>query len=604
MVWIEGVHRLVRDPQSGKPTGSVASLRDVTSRKAIEQELLEKTLLLDRTLENMDQGLLMIDASGKLKVYNQRAAKLLDLPDEFLRSQPTFVEIFEYLMERDEYGRTPTKLLKELRSGLKDQPYHVYERERPDGMILEVRTVRLTDGSAVRTIADITARKQAERRAEHMAKHDALTALPNRRAFQDRLGKTLRAGRACAVLCLDLDRFKAVNDTFGHHAGDVLLKTISDRIGSTLNLGDFAARIGGDEFAVILNDVGDGQRASVVAERLIQAICRPCNHIGNGMHIGLSIGVAVTNSSKVDSEQVVKNADLALYRAKAAGRNTYRIYDPAMDQANEDRLLLEFDLNRALAARQFLLHYQPCVDTATGEFAGFEALLRWDHPLRGLISPTVFIPLAEEMGVIIPIGIWVLNEACRAAARWPDHLRIAVNVSVVQFRQDGLEQAVLAALAASGLAPHRLELEVTESVLMHESDGVLVRLNRLRALGVRIALDDFGTGYSSLSYLHKFQFDRIKIDKSFIQQIDTPDASAIVHAIVALGRHRSCSITAEGVEKWHQFDRVVEAGCTEVQDYLYSKPIAGEKIADMLGLKARQPEEKSPRPIRAKAIPA
>ncbi|CAO4165027.1 bifunctional diguanylate cyclase/phosphodiesterase [Methylorubrum populi] len=430
------------------------------------------------------------------------------------------------------------------------------------------------------TVADATERKRTQALIEHMARHDTLTGLPNRRLFQavltGEIRNAQRDGGWVAVLCCDLDRFKAVNDTFGHPAGDALLRVVAQRFKEVLREGDLVARLGGDEFAVILPGGDDPGCIAAVARRLIQLIERPINLDGRATTVGVSIGIAVGPRDGGCADTLFKNADIALYRAKDSGRNTFRFYESGMDQAVATRNLLEIDLRNAIRYGGFAMHYQPIVELAGRAVRGFEALLRWEHPVRGPVSPSEFIPLAEETGLITQLGAWALNEACGEAAAWPGDLRVAVNVSAVQFLKTGLEQTVMRALAASGLPAERLELEITESVLMQDSDSVIECLHRLRSMGVRIALDDFGTGYSSLSYLCRFPFDKIKIDRSFIRDIDEPVAAAVVRAVVGLGEHLSATVTAEGVETEEQLERIRSKGCTEAQGFLLGRPKSAE----------------------------
>ncbi|WP_245517654.1 EAL domain-containing protein [Methylorubrum sp. Q1] len=438
------------------------------------------------------------------------------------------------------------------------------------------------------TVADATERKRAQALIEHMARHDALTGLPNRRLFQETLSREIEGARRdggwVAVLCCDLDRFKAVNDTFGHPAGDALLRVVAGRLRGALREDDVVARLGGDEFAIILPSRGKPRRIAAVARRLIQAAGRPVDLGGRATTVGVSIGVAVWPKHGDSADTLFMNADIALYRAKDSGRNTFRLYESGMALAVATRNLLEIDMRESIRSGGFALHYQPIFALADGAPQGFEALLRWNHPLRGPISPAAFIPLAEESGLITQLGAWALHAACREAASWPGDLRVAVNVSAVQFRKSGLEQSVMRALAASGLPAGRLELEITESVLMQDSDAVIGSLHRLRAMGVRIALDDFGTGYSSLSYLCRFPFDKIKIDRSFIRDIDEPVAAAVVRAVVGLGERLGMTITAEGVETEEQLARVRRKGCTEVQGFLLGRPLpAAQAMALVAG---------------------
>ncbi|WP_232627629.1 EAL domain-containing protein [Methylobacterium sp. Leaf118] len=476
-------------------------------------------------------------------------------------------------------------VLSDLRHGRVEQTTCQKRYRRKDGSYVwvEISFSRTKEGATggpsgwVASLRDISARKEAEQQITHMALHDALTGLPNRLVFRDRLNQELanarRYGGSFAVLACDLDRFKAVNDTLGHPAGDQLLRIVADRLISVARNVDTVARLGGDEFAIILSWLEEPQVVSAAAERIIEFVGLPIDLDGNTACIGISIGIAMGTVETEDADALFKNADIALYRAKAAGRNTLSFYEPGMDEIVADRSALERDLSNAVREGGFVLHYQPIMNLAADRPSGFEALIRWQHPVRGMVSPADFIPLAEDTGLIVPLGAWILREACREAAGWPGDLRVAVNVSAIQFQKPGFEQAVMGALAASGLAPQRLELEITESVLVADAEAVIACLHRLRALGVRIAMDDFGTGYSSLSYLRRFPFDKIKIDRSFIRDIADPDAAAIVRAIVGIGTQLGASITAEGVETDEQLARVRQEGCSEVQGFYFSRPL-------------------------------
>ena len=490
-------------------------------------------------------------------------------------------------------------VLNDLKHGRIEQTTCQKRYRRKDGTYVWVeisfsRTTELATGGPsgwVASLRDISARKEAEQQITHMALHDALTGLPNRLLFRDRLNQELanarRYGGSFAVLACDLDRFKAVNDTLGHPAGDKLLRIVSDRLVSVVRNVDTVARLGGDEFAIILSWLEEPQAVSAAAERVIEIVGLPMDLDGNTACIGISIGIALGTVETVDADALFKNADIALYRAKAAGRNTLSFYEPGMDGAVADRSALERDLSNAVREGGFVLHYQPIMNLAADKLSGFEALIRWQHPTRGMVSPADFIPLAEDTGLIVPLGAWILRDACREAAGWPNDLRVAVNVSAIQFQKPGFEQAVLGALAASGLAPQRLELEITESVLVADAEAAIACLHRLRALGVRIAMDDFGTGYSSLSYLRRFPFDKIKIDRSFIRDIADPAAAAIVRAIVGISTQLGASITAEGVETDEQLARVRQEGCREVQGYFFSKPLSSTEALDFLSRQAR-----------------
>jgi diguanylate cyclase (GGDEF)-like protein len=423
-----------------------------------------------------------------------------------------------------------------------------------------------------------------------MALHDALTGLPNRTLFRDRLDQAIAHARRVrtgfAVLACDLDRFKAVNDSLGHPAGDALLRIVAERMRAVLRPYDTIARLGGDEFAIVLTYLDDAREAGCLAERLIAAVSEPIDLDGQSVEVGVSIGLTVAAEPDCDPDELFKRADIALYEAKAAGRNTHREFEPDAGARIATRGLLALDMKEAIRRDAFHLAYQPVVDAATGAVVSFEALMRWRHPVQGEIAPGAFIPLAEETGLIVPLGAWALQEACREAAGWPAPIRVAVNVSAVQLRRPGLEAAVLAALSASGLPAERLKLEVTESVLMQDAEAVLACLHRLRGRGVRIALDDFGTGYSSLSYLRRFPFDQIKIDRSFIRDIADPDAAAIVRAVVGIGERLGMGIVAEGVETQEQLDLVRREGCTQVQGFLFSRPLPPPEASAYIAARA------------------
>ncbi|WP_162530884.1 putative bifunctional diguanylate cyclase/phosphodiesterase [Rhodovastum atsumiense] len=427
---------------------------------------------------------------------------------------------------------------------------------------------------------------QALERASYLSAHDVLTGLPNRSLFSDRLEQALamarREGGHIAVLCLDLDRFKEVNDTLGHAAGDQLLRTVAARLRACLRESDTLARLGGDEFAVIQPRPVRSEDAQTVASRLVKALEEPIILNGQQASVGVSIGIAFGNGDS-DAGQMLKDADVALYQAKDAGRGGFCFFAPEMNARLFERRAMELDLRAALGNGSLFLNYQPQVDVRTGQVIGAEALLRWNRPEHGLVPPDRFIGLAEEIGLIGQIGAWVLQEACRVAATWPDPIGIAVNVSPVQFRLPGFHETVRTALEASGLAPSRLEVEITEGVLLKDTDDTLAELSRIRELGVHIAMDDFGTGYSSLGYLQKFRFDKIKIDRSFVKRLDEdPNAIAIVRAVVGLSEALGVTTNAEGVETVAQADLLRSEGCAEVQGYLYGRPMSPEAFTQLL----------------------
>jgi diguanylate cyclase (GGDEF)-like protein len=445
-------------------------------------------------------------------------------------------------------------------------------------------------------------RRNLERIA-HLAHFDALTELPNRvlfrRELQEALARARRADEETAVLCIDLDHFKTVNDTLGHPIGDALLQSVAERLRRCVREGDSVARLGGDEFAVVQGGPNLPTGASELADRVVAAMAEPFVIQGHQVVIGASVGIAVSPIDADEPDELLKKADMALYRVKAEGRGGFHFFEKAMDERLQARRTLELDLRHAVAAGQFELHFQPLMNLATGRVGCCEALLRWRSPDRGLVSPADFIPLAEEIGLIVPLGEWVLREACRQAVQWPAQVRVAVNLSPAQFRSRNLLSVVMSALSGSGLPAERLELEITESVLLQDNAANLGVLHSLREVGVRISMDDFGTGYSSLSYLRSFPFDKIKIDQSFVRDLPTdPDALAIIKAVTSLGASLGMSTTAEGVETADQLEELKRQGCDEIQGYLISRPVPAAQIAFLLGAAPQmQPPAAAPVPI-------
>ncbi len=429
----------------------------------------------------------------------------------------------------------------------------------------------------------------SQAQARHLALHDALTGLPNRAFFANQLAQALarsrRGGTDLAVLCLDLDQFKTVNDTLGHPIGDALLRAVAERLSRSLREEDTVARLGGDEFAIIQAPIAAAEEAGALARRLVQVIGASYEIDGHQIVVGASIGIALSPTDSNSPDDLIKKADMALYRAKADGRGIFRSFERGMDARLQERRLLELDLRRAVVAGEFELYYQPILELQSGSVLAFEALLRWHHPSRGIVSPLDFVPLAEETGTIVPLGEWVLKQACTEAVGWPREVRVAVNLSPVQFRGGLLVATVKAALAASGLQPERLELEITEAVLLQDSEETLTLLRELRALGVRIAMDDFGTGYSSLGYLRSFPFDRIKIDRSFVKDLEeSADCKAIIRVVTGLGGNLGIATTAEGVETVEQLYRLHAEGCNEAQGFHISKPLPAGEVMNFLRL--------------------
>ena len=437
-------------------------------------------------------------------------------------------------------------------------------------------------------VEDVTERREAEEKIAHLAHYDALTDLPNRVLFRERIERELKktaTGEQFALLYIDIDEFKGINDSLGHHVGDELLKTVANRIRSCLRDSDLVARLGGDEFAVIQTAASSADEVAAFVTRIHEAIRQPYQCLGHQLSTDASIGIAMAPLDGTNHDQLIKNADLAMYAAKSSGRRTHRFFEPAMDASAKARLTMEQDLRQALADGSFEVHYQPLVHLGRNKVSGCEALLRWRHPERGMISPGEFVPVAEDTGLINELGDWVLRTACAEAVTWPDHVRLAVNVSPVQLKNQTLALRIAGALAASGLEPHRLEIEITEAVLIRDDEEALAILHQVRNLGVSIALDDFGTGFSSLSYLKRFPFDKIKIDRCFVSDISEVDASSsIVEAVVNIAAALNMTTTAEGVETEAQRELLRRLGCTEMQGYLFSAPRPGVEVRRLFGM--------------------
>lgn len=545
--------------------------------------LQAQCMRFDAALSNMLQGLAMFDREGRLLVCNRRCHQLLGGAGSEAAPGSSFdallgsgsscgqlthedVQILTAWVAQVAAARLPETFIWQIASG----------------PVFSVSYQPMDDAGWLVTFEDITQRRQAEERVTYLAHHDPLTGLPNRILLDKRL-KEMSArivlGQQSAVLCLDLDRFKRVNDSLGHPIGDALLKSAAQRLLACVREVDTVTRLGGDEFAILLSGIRQPLDATSLAGWLIEVLSQPFQVDGHQVVIGASVGIAFGPQDGIDGQQLLRNADLALYGAKVDGGGVVRLFHAKMDAEMQARRALELDLRAALRDGQFNLFFQPFVDIATRAVTGYEALLRWQHPRRGLVMPTEFVAMAEEIGLIVPIAEWVLQHACHTAIRWPAHLKVSVNISPIQFRGQGLVAAVEFALRASGLAPERLELEITETVLLNETASTLTTLHAIRELGVAIVMDDFGTGYSSLSYLRQFPFNKIKIDQSFVRDLQTrKDCAAIIRAVTSLGTDLGMSTTAEGVETLQQFEVLAQAGCTAVQGFMFGLPCPAELI--------------------------
>lgn len=561
------------------------SFMQARSRRS-RQRALRAAEQLRLTLENITQGIVLVRRDLTIPVINRRLVELLGLPEDWQRNPPRFDSLVRHLEGKGEFiaepaphGTIPVDTSLEAGTAAVQS---TYERRRPDGTVLEVRTKTLPGVGFVRTVTDITHRRQAQAEVDRLAREDVVTGLANRRAFHEELDRR-GADLPFVLLYLDLDRFKIVNDTLGHPVGDALLKAVGKRIQASIRSDDIAARLGGDEFAVLLATEGTHEAGRVVAERLVHKLSQPYEVEGQQILIGVSVGVAIGPRDGKNADELLKASDMALYSAKAAGRGTYRFYEPSMDEEVRIKRKLEIDLREALISHQFELHYQPFFDIQTKGLVGFEALIRWRHPERGLVPPGDFIPIAEETGLIGPIGAWALKQACRDAMTWPADINVAVNVSSVQFKTGDVVRDVQAALAAAGLPAHRLELEITESTLMEQGDSTVRLLGELRDLGLSISMDDFGTGYSSLSYLRRFPLSKLKIDRSFVMDLgNSTKVEVIIRSIIDIARTMGMTTTAEGIETSDQLDTLCKLGCDIGQGFYFSKPRPLREVAEHL----------------------
>ena len=564
----------------------VVTYDDITERERAASELREQHRRFDAALNNMAHGLCMLDEDLNLIVCNRRYLDMYGMSPEVVRPGVSMRTIVEHSISKGNYLKaTPEQLLQSYFDRLRRGEF-LSHRQLADGRIFKVLYHPMPHGGWVAVHEDVTERRKAEEHIAHLAHHDSLTGLPNRVLFRQRMAEGLeevgRSGRPMALLCLDLDHFKSINDTLGHPVGDGLLAIVAQRLEAAVGESGLVARLGGDEFAILMHGA-DAARAEELARRLVRLMSDRVVVDGHLINSGISIGIALAPHDASGGDHLMKCADLALYRAKFEGRGMFRFFEPDMSLRLQERRALELDLRQALQADEFHLVFQPQVGSRDLRLLGFETLLRWNHPVRGPVPPGDFIPVAEETGLIATLGEWVLARACAAALRWPDSVQVAVNLSPVQFKDRSLVSVVRRALRETGLPANRLELEITEAVLLQNDGETIAMLHELRDLGIRIAMDDFGIGYSSLSYLRSFPFDKIKIDRSFIADIDVNrDNAAIVRAMADLGASLRIETTAEGVETAEQLAVARNCGCSQVQGYLVSPPRPEEDVPELI----------------------
>lgn len=569
--------------------------RTIGALRDSQKNLADQNERFDAALTNMSQGLCMFDGAGKLLIFNPRFAEIYSLATEKIVPGMTTPQLMALAFGDGKASDVDPEGTLALRQVIAQEGKAGSLVQRlTDGRSISISYRPMPAGGFVVTFEDITQRLHAEERIKRLAHYDTLTELPNRATFYERMESILghlRRSESVAVLSLDLDRFKSVNDTLGHPIGDLLLKAAADRMQSCVRSEDIVARLGGDEFAILQVPSENPPDINALATRLINVVGAPYDLDGHQVIVGASVGIAIAPNDSDVPDALMKNADLALYRAKADGGGVYRFFEVGMDARMRARHALELDLRKAIKNGEFELYYQPITNVKTGQIASCEALIRWHHPERGMIPPLDFIPIAEETGLIVQVGEWVLRQACAEAMRWPKHITIAVNLSPAQFKSRNLVPMVVSALATSGLPAARLELEITELVLLQDNEGAFAVLHQLRDLGIKIAMDDFGTGYSSLGYLRSFPFDKIKIDQSFIRDLPTKqDSVAIIRAVVGLSSSLGITTTAEGVETKEQLASVTAEGCNEVQGYLFSRPQPAAEVQRILREQAPKAE--------------
>jgi diguanylate cyclase (GGDEF)-like protein len=561
-------------------------MESAAERDRLAEDVKRQADIGNAALDHMAQGLSMYDREDRLVTSNRRYSEIYGVPPHLLSQGTPYVSIIDYLISNGTIPGKTLQFVKRTRNAATKS--HSTEIPLKNGRIINVQRRPLPQGGWVATHEDVTEIREAGRRIAFLAAHDVLTGLPNRATFKEVLqeaSSNLEVRGGFAVHTIDLDRFKELNDTLGHPIGDQILKQVAERLRTVVGNCGFVTRMGGDEFAVLQLDVERPEDAADLAARIIEAVGESYRFDGHTMAIGASVGISLAPRHGRRSDELLKRSDLALYRAKSDSRGTFRFFERGMDSRLQRRRELEIDLQLAVQHGQFEVHYQPLLDLVGGTIQSFEALLRWNHPTRGMVQPADFIGIAEESGLIIPIGEWTLRQACRDASTWPSDVNVAVNLSPAQFKRGDLVAMIRSALDAAALAPTRLELEVTESVLLHDEEWVRSILQRLTDLGISIAMDDFGTGYSSLSYLRTFPFAKIKIDRSFVADVvGAPDSLAIVQATIHLSRKLGLKTTAEGVETVEQLEMLAAEGCTEVQGFHVSPAVPASQVPGLLGM--------------------
>jgi diguanylate cyclase (GGDEF)-like protein len=578
--------------------------------KALTSSFRESALAgqFDTALNNMPHGLCMFAADGRLAVMNHRFSEMMDLSDDFVQRGASAPDIIAACVSTGSISATSGKM---ILSEIENSQARDIITTDPDAVrcrSLSWKFQPMVGGGAVVLLEDITERRDAEARITHLARYDELTALPNRVNFRDEIERLLAvrhdADQLSALLFVDLDQFKQVNDTLGHPCGDQLLCAVADRLREMLRPEDFVARFGGDEFVVFQQNIKSNEDAASLARRIVDHLSERYKIDNHLVEIGASVGIAMTSPGNISADTLLKNADMALYRAKADGRGTFCFFRDEMAQTVEARRILELDLRKALANEEFELFYQPLVNLKSGRIATCEALLRWNHPVRGTVSPIDIIPVAEDMGLIVDLGRWILRKACMECMKWPESVSVAVNFSPQQFHQREVLSEVRYALEVSGLPAHRLEIEITESSLLRNTQLTHDVLSQLHTIGVRISLDDFGTGYSSLSYLHNFPLQKVKIDRSFLEGIDSDRPLTLLRGVARLSADLGMSVVVEGIETNEQLELISADGTvTEAQGYLFSRPVPAVRIRQLLNAShGRRPPDEQMLAVASRSI--